>query len=104
MMAVELLEKQLERNDSTHELDIERMKDTVAAKLVPRILELRVQELDGIHLQKNSEGYISLNELRETYYGKLLLDKLGFGWRIQSEDVKVLKTTFRDLGLEIKGP
>ncbi|MBN2228179.1 MAG: leucine-rich repeat protein [Candidatus Thorarchaeota archaeon] len=103
MKAVELLEKQLERNDSTHELDVARMKETVAARLIPKILELRKQELNRIELKRDSEGYISLEELKGTYYGRLILDKLGIGWRMKSEDLEVLKSTFRELGLEIKG-
>jgi hypothetical protein len=100
--AIECLQKQLDNEGPTENLDIEAMQKTRAVILVPKILELRKKEVESVVLQPNKEGEFDLREVRKTYYGGMLASRLNIPWRAKREDLEPLLTALDDLGLEVK--
>jgi hypothetical protein len=99
--AVKLLKVQLEKGGPTKSLDIEIMKNTSAAVLIPDILELRKKEIESVVIQPNDRGEYDLRDFANTYYGGLLIAKLGIGWRVSREGLKTLLLALDKLGLSV---
>ena len=99
--AVLRLLEDLENNRSTQDLDVDAMKHTSAAVLIPRILEIRRAELESTVLRVNRNGQVDLRELRKTYYGGLLADELKLGWQTDESGLKRLHDSLSAIGLDI---
>ena len=99
--AVELLRQQLETGGPTKDLDIEEIQKTEAALLIPRILELRKQEVESVVLKFDENRQVHLGELTRTYYGGMLVNELGIGWRTDEEGIRKLIQALDSLDLKI---
>ncbi|TFG33774.1 hypothetical protein EU527_06805 [Candidatus Thorarchaeota archaeon] len=98
---LELLGQQFEDNGPTLFLDIEKMKNTRASKLIPHIVELRKRELENTTLQiKGSKVF--LKPLWFTHYGLTILKATGKGLTTDLEGLQLLKSSFSELNLNLK--
>jgi hypothetical protein len=80
---VSLLKTQLENAGSTHFLDIMKLATSEASVLIPMILELRSQEMQGMTLDMKGE-YVDITPLWFSVYGAAILESIG----IRSLEVK----------------
>lgn len=102
---VEVLENELAESRRTHGFDIDRMTETEAARLIPRIAELRRQEIQDLELDPpDAKDTIHLGPLGDTYYGSIILQELGFGWRVSEADFERIIRAFKELNIELKWP
>ncbi|MCK4568361.1 MAG: hypothetical protein KAU48_13730, partial [Candidatus Thorarchaeota archaeon] len=67
------LEKQILLGGSTFDLDVVAMKDTEAARFITTIVESRKQEIESVSLKINEKGFVNIESLNETYYGRKLV-------------------------------
>ena len=100
--AIKCLKKQLDNGGPIKNLDIESMQKTSAVILIPKILDLRKKEIESVVLQPNKEGEYDLREIRGTYYGSMLVNRLDIGWQEKREALEPLLSALDDLGLEVK--
>ncbi len=98
--AVQLLEMQLNVDGPTLFLDLERMKETSASKLIPLIVEQRKHELENSTiLVKGSTVF--LRPLWLTHYGYKILLATGMGLTTDLEGLVSLRKSFDELDLEL---
>ncbi|MFW9975679.1 MAG: hypothetical protein ACFFDQ_10460 [Candidatus Thorarchaeota archaeon] len=98
---VELLDEQISRNGPTLFLEIEAMKESRASKLIPKIVEARVKEIENtIVFTKGSTSL--LNSLWLTHYGYKILEALKVGIRHFGIELERIKASFTDLGFSLK--
>ena len=98
---IELLELQLANEGSTIFLDIEKMKNTRASKIIPLIVELRKKEVENTIIQtKGSEVY--LMPLLLTHYGLTIIKAMKMTFTTDSEGWHKIKTNFEELGLDLQ--
>ena len=98
---LELLENQLTNEGPTLFLEVERMKNTRASKLIPQIIELRKEEINNITLQIKGSR-IFLRPLWLTHYGLTILKAMGMGLTTNSEGLAKIKSSFEELDLSIQ--
>ncbi len=98
---VELLDEQLSKNGPTLFLDIEAMEVTSASKLIPKIVEARVKEIENTIVF--TKGSISLlDSLWLTHYGYKILEALNVGLRHFGVGFEKVKASFTELGFSLK--
>ena len=98
--AVQLLEVQMNVGGPTLFLDIERMRETSASKLIPLIAEQRKHELENsIILVKGSKVF--LKPLWLTHYGFKILSATGMGLTTDLEGLDRLRKYFEEIDLEL---
>jgi hypothetical protein len=97
---VELLADQLERGGPTLFLDVLKMKDTRASRLIPSIVRRRKTELEGLEVQ-TIRGIAFLHSIWMTSYGFDVLSALDCGLTANSVDMKQIKTAFAEAGFEL---
>ncbi|MBD3159370.1 MAG: leucine-rich repeat protein [Candidatus Lokiarchaeota archaeon] len=103
--AIELLEKQIENNGSTLNFEIDCMKNTGAAVLIPALIELRKREVESIQLEFSSgNDKVNLEELRNTYYGREVLSSLDISYRATLEEIKQIQAVFDETGINLNDP
>lgn len=71
------LEKQILLGGPTFDLDIEAMKGTEAVRFITTIVETRKQEIKSLSLKISKEGFVNIECLNDTYYGKKLVEASG---------------------------
>ncbi|MHA1927666.1 MAG: hypothetical protein ACTSV2_03690 [Candidatus Thorarchaeota archaeon] len=98
--SVQLLEWQLNDGGPTLFLDIEKMRETSASKLIPLIVEQRKHELENSTiLIKGSTVF--LRPLWLTHYGYKILLATGMGLTTDLEGLDSLRKSFDELDLEL---
>jgi len=98
--ATQLLEWQLNDGGPTLFLDIEKMRDTSASKLIPLIVEQRQHELENSAiLIKGSTVF--LKPIWLTHYGFKILLASGMGLTTDLEGLDSLRKSFDELDLEL---
>ncbi|UCE10900.1 MAG: leucine-rich repeat domain-containing protein [Candidatus Thorarchaeota archaeon] len=94
---VSLLSAQLRRGGPTVFLDVEVMKRTSAACLVPEILESREKEMEDLIVPiRKDRAY--LDEVVITHYGFEVVMGLGLEMRVGKRGLKRLKKSFEEVG------
>ncbi|RLI53836.1 MAG: hypothetical protein DRO87_08390 [Candidatus Thorarchaeota archaeon] len=101
-VAVDFLREQIERGETTKNLDIEAMRETSAAVLIPRILELRRKEVESLILGPDKNGVYHIGDLYRTYYGRLLSAKFGLSLRVKLSELEPLLAAMDGLGLKLR--
>jgi len=115
---VESLHERLEMGGNSILLDIDKMKETPASILIPRITELRKKELDEVVIQVVGKELIIydvfmrelertvipdkgetvvLDELWLTAHGYRLLTSLGFGRRTDMKGLRKIQSALQNL-------
>jgi hypothetical protein len=118
---VETLLGELEEGCSTILLDTDKMNGTPAAVLIPKILQLRYEEMDQISIpilgtelvvydvEMNEIGTeivpekgesVLLHELWLTATGNEILTKLGFGMKTTIKEFSKVQMEFKKLGIK----
>lgn len=98
---IELLEVQLERGGPTFLLDVDRMSETRAARLVPQVLELRRIEIENVVVAKiNTFAY--LLPLWFTAWGYEILHTLGFWFATKAYRLTEVRKLLKPLGLKFR--
>ncbi|MFW9913784.1 MAG: hypothetical protein ACFFEU_15000 [Candidatus Thorarchaeota archaeon] len=97
---VELLADQIERGGPTLFLDVSRMKDTRASRLIPSIVKQRKSELENLEVQ-TLRGIAFLHPIWMTSYGFDVLSALDCGLTAKSTGMNQIKTAFAHAGFEI---
>jgi len=98
---VELLDHQIENEGPTLFLDIERMRDTRASKLIGKIVDARRREIEDTVVPM--KGSIALmNNLWLTHYGYRILEALDVGLRQFGAGIEKVRASLEDLGLPLK--
>ncbi|MFX1272797.1 MAG: hypothetical protein ACFFAX_14010, partial [Promethearchaeota archaeon] len=97
---VELLADQIERGGPTLFLDVQKMKDTRASRLIPSIAKQRVAELEELEVQ-TLRGIAFLHSIWMTSYGFDVLSALDCGLTANSVDMKQIKMAFAEAGFEL---
>jgi len=72
------LEQQVKDGGPTFDLDIDRLSETEAARLVDDIIAMRFNEIRSLATKINSETKIDPWALWKTYYGRMLVKSIGF--------------------------
>ena len=120
---VENLHDQLENGGNSILLDIDKMKQTPASILIPRIVELRKKELNDTKIQVLGKEIIVydvfmseierilipdkgknvlLDNLWLTAYGFRLLSSLGYGHRTDMKGLRKIQAAFEKLDVSPK--
>lgn len=101
-LAMELVQKQVEEKGPTFDLDIERMKETRAAVLIPSILENRKGEIESIELDiPTGKSRLWVKDLRDTYYGRKILSELDIGSYASAEEVDQIRAILKKTGITL---
>jgi len=98
---LDLLEDQLTNNGPTLFLDVERMKNTRASKLIPQIIELREKEIENTTLQIKGSR-IFLRPLWLTHYGLTILKAMNMGLTTDSEGLNRIQSSLAELDLLVQ--
>jgi hypothetical protein len=98
--AVELLGEQVQRGGPTLFLDVLKMKDTRASRLIPSIVSQRKTEIEELEVQ-TLRGTGFLHSLWMTSYGFDVLNVLDFGLTVNSEAMKQVKAAFDEAGFDL---
>lgn len=97
---VRLLETQVNEDGPTLFLDIEKLRNTSASKLIPLIVEKRKQELENaMILVKGSKVF--LKPLWMTHYGFNILSASGMGLMTDLDGLETLRKYFDELDMEL---
>ena len=95
------LHSRLDQGGSTFNLDVEVMTTRESIKLVPKILELRDEEMKEIRVSKFWGG-IDITEIRKTYYGSKVLDALNIEeLAVDDETFNEIKKAINELGYDL---
>ncbi|MFW9968420.1 MAG: hypothetical protein ACFFEA_14800 [Candidatus Thorarchaeota archaeon] len=97
---VELLADQVERGGPTLFLDVSKMRDTRASRLIPTIVRQRKMELEDLKVQ-TLRGTAFLHSLWMTSYGFDMLSALDCGLTVNSESIKQIKEAFDEAGFTL---
>ena len=98
---LDLLEGQLVDNGPTLFLEVERMKNTRASKLIPQIIELREKEIENTTLQIKGSR-IFLRPLWLTHYGLTILKAMNMGLTTDSEGLNRIQSSLAELDLLVQ--
>lgn len=98
---IDAVSEYLEREVSTADFDVERMASTSAARLVPRVLRKRREEVEKAVL-KIQRGVVDLRRLQKTYYGEQILGALQLGDTTNSRGLAKVERAFAQLGIELR--
>ncbi len=99
--AVRLLEEQLDNDGPSLFLDIEKMRDTRASKLIPKIVESRKNEVENTIISTMGSK-VFLESLWMTHYGYQILEAANTGLVTNLEIFNSIKDSFGKLGMTIK--
>ncbi len=98
---VDLASRRLQETWNTYRIDVERLRYSPGSKLIPIILKIRRQEVNDVRLV--SEGnLVDISPLRETYYGKRILDTLTLSDLIEKRELYKIITELDNIGLKIE--
>ncbi|MFX1261342.1 MAG: hypothetical protein ACFFAZ_04580 [Promethearchaeota archaeon] len=97
---VDLLADQIERGGPTLFLDVSKMKDTRASRLIPSIVRQRESELENLEVQ-TLRGIAFLHPIWMTSYGFDVLSALDCGLTANSIGMNQIKSAFADAGFEL---
>jgi hypothetical protein len=97
---VELLAEQVERGGPTLFLDVLKMQDTRASRLIPSIVKQRKTELEGLEVQ-TLRGNAFLHSVWMTSYGFDVLSALDSGLTANYEDMTQIKEVFDEAGFDL---
>jgi hypothetical protein len=100
-VATELLESQLQEDGSTIFLDVDKLADTRALRLIPMITKLREKEIENAIVQIGG-NQINLLPLWLTHWGYEILRVLRFGLTTDLEGFDLIQRNFRNIGHEIR--
>jgi hypothetical protein len=98
---VELLANQVEGGGPTLFLDVLKMQDTRASRLIPSIVKQRKTELEGLEVQ-TLRGISFLQSLWMTSYGFDMLSALDCGLTANSIDMKQIAAAFEETDFELR--
>ncbi|MHA2140247.1 MAG: hypothetical protein ACXADC_10035 [Candidatus Thorarchaeota archaeon] len=97
---VELLAEQVERGGSTLFLDVLKMKDTRASRLIPSIVKQRKNELEDLEVQ-TLRGTGFLHSLWMTSYGYDILSALDYGLTAKTEELNQIRAVFDEADFDL---
>ncbi|MHA2119159.1 MAG: hypothetical protein ACW98J_09585, partial [Candidatus Thorarchaeota archaeon] len=97
---VELLAAQVEQGGPTLFLDVLKMRDTRASRLIPSIVEQRKTELEDFEVQ-TFQGAAFLHSMWMTSYGFDVLSALDCGLTANFEEMKQVKAAFDEAGFDL---
>ncbi|NWF95935.1 MAG: leucine-rich repeat domain-containing protein [Candidatus Thorarchaeota archaeon] len=100
-IAVARLRQQLEESRETEGFDVEALKSTAAAVLIPRILEIRASEIRSLTLRLDERGEVDLQDLLKTHYGRRLAQELGLYQKTDMTGLQKILDAFAQIGLRI---
>lgn len=98
--AVELLAAQVEQGGPTLFLDVLKMQDTRASRLIPSIVQQRKTELEDLEVQ-TLQGTTFLHSIWMTSYGFDVLSALDCGLTANYEEMKQVKAAFDEAGFDL---
>jgi hypothetical protein len=98
---VKLIQNQLRNDGPTLFLDVEGMKDTRASKLIPLIVEKRVEEIERTVLSVKGSK-VDLRPLWLTHYGFNILSATNLRFTTDLQGLRMLQKSFRELNLALK--
>ncbi len=96
-----LVEQQVEGRGFTAFFDIEKMKRTHAARLIPKILRRREMEFEETSLYDNDSGSIDLTPLWITSFGYGILKALNLEFEVDLNAYENLKKSFKQVNLDL---
>lgn len=99
--AIALLESQISRGGSTLFLDLHKMSDTRASKLVSLISAARTREVSEAAVQVGGNR-VNLFPLWLTHYGSELLRVLHFGLTTDLRGLDLISRSLRQIGYELR--
>ncbi|MGQ4912761.1 MAG: HEAT repeat domain-containing protein [Candidatus Thorarchaeota archaeon] len=100
-MMSECVHNQLERDDA-HFIDIEPLKKTRLAHLIPEILETRSKLSKDAKIRRVSQNTIDISELFRSPHGLRLLTIAGYGARISSDDLNDVDEILADVNYPLR--
>ncbi len=99
--AIGLLEDQIGRGGSTLFLDLHKISDTRASKMVSLISAARTREISEAAVQVGGNR-VNLFPLWLTYYGSELLRVLNFGLTTDLRGLDLISRSLRQIGYELR--
>lgn len=96
------LEKQIQLGGPTFEIDVDRMQTTQAARLIPAVLEKRKSEINSLQLKIDERGYINIESLNDTFYGRKLVESCGISKEVEFHILDEFNTELEKSGMKIK--
>ena len=95
------LEMQIDTGGFTAFIDIERLSQTYAARLIPKILERRKHELENTSVFVDKGGNVDLTPLWITSFGYSLLKVLDSNIWVNRDEFEEIKPAFKQAGFKI---
>ena len=98
---IEIMQIQIDEGGFIAFFDIDKMKDTFAAHLIPKILKRRQLEFENLCLYQNESGIIDLIPMWMTSFGYNILRALDMGLEVEAKDFDKIEKSLKKVNLRV---
>ena len=98
---VKIMDDQINREGFIAFFNIEKMKESYAAYLIPKILKRRQEEFKELCLYQDESGLIDLTPLWVTSFGYNILSALDMGQEIESTNFDEIEKSLKKVNLQV---
>jgi hypothetical protein len=98
---VELIQTQISEGGFIAFFEIEKMKETYAAHLIPKILRRRKEEFNELCLFQDQSGIVDLTPMWLTSFGYSILKALSMELKVEAKDFDMVEKSLKKLNLRV---